>query len=108
MQAVPAPASDRVIERQLQIIIAQKPVERRPGFAAPATVTGNPVRLQARRDSAGGFDRLLIEASLFATLPIKALRPDRYKVPVGLASLLGRQPIERFKAGGKHALIRGR
>src|SRR5579859_3840005 len=106
MQAIPAAAGYGIIQRQLKIVVAEEPVESRPSFAAPASVSGYSVRLQTSRDGAGGFERLLIEASLLAILPIEALRTNRNEVPVGFASLHLQQPIQRFKADGNHAIIR--
>ena len=106
MQAVPATAGDGIIKRKLQIVVAEKPVESRPRFAAPTAVAGYAVRLQTSGNRAGGFKRLLIEAGLFATLAIEALRTDRNKVAVGFAALHFQQPIQRFQAGGNHAIIR--
>ena len=75
-----------IVERKLQIVVAQEPVESRPGFAAPAIVSGYAIRLQTGGHRARGFNRLLIEARLFATLAIKPLRADRHKVAVGLGN----------------------
>ncbi len=77
MQAVPATAGFGIVKRKLQIVVAQEPVESRPGFAAPAIVSGHAVSLQTGGHRAGGFNRLLIEASLFSALAIKPLRADR-------------------------------
>ena len=87
MQAVPAAAGDGIVKRKLQIVVAQEPVESRPGFAAPAAVASYAVRLQTRGDRAGGFNRLLIEAGFFSTLAIETLRPDGHKVAVDFAAL---------------------
>ena len=106
MQAVAAAAGDGIIKRKLQIVVAEEPVESRPGFAAPAAVTSYAVGLQTRRDRAGGFKRLLIEAGLLTTLAIEALRTDGHKVAVDFAALRFEQPIQRFETGGNHAIIR--
>src|ERR1700675_315746 len=45
MQAVAATAGRRVIQRNLEIVVAQKPVESRPGFVAPAMVSSHAVSL---------------------------------------------------------------
>src|ERR1700722_14870170 len=87
MQAVAAAAGDGIIERKLQIVVAEEPVEGRPGFVAPAAVSSNAVCLQARRNRTGSFKRLLIEAGLLATLAIETLRSNRYKVAVDFATL---------------------
>ncbi len=87
MQAVPAAASDGIIERKLQIVVAEEPVEGRPGFVAPAAVASYAIRLQTRRNRAGGFNRLLIEAGLFTILTVEALRTDRHEVAIDFALL---------------------
>jgi hypothetical protein len=73
MQSVPAAARDGIIKRKLQIVVAQKPVESRPGFVAPAVVAGYAVRFETRRYRASGLNRLLIEARFFTILVIEAL-----------------------------------
>ena len=45
MQAVPATAGFGIVKRKLQIVVAQEPVEGRPGFTAPAIVSGYAVSL---------------------------------------------------------------
>ena len=45
----------------MEIVIAEEPVERRPGFVPPAAVPGYAIGLQTRRDRARGFDGLLID-----------------------------------------------
>src|SRR6478752_1207340 len=105
MQAVPAAAGYGIIKRQLQVIVAEEPVECRPGLAAPATVTRYAVRLQARGNRSGRFEWLLIEARLMTVFRIKTLRADRNKVAVGIAPLHFQQPLQRFEACGNHAII---
>src|ERR1700704_4033309 len=104
MQAVPAAACDGVIQRKLQIIVTKEPVECRPGFAAPAVAAGYAISFETRRNRARSFNRLLIETGLFPTLAIKALRSDRHKVVVGLATLRFHQPLQRFETGGNHTI----
>src|SRR5438094_7942147 len=101
MQAVAATAGDGIIKRKLQIVVAEKPVERRPGFAAPAAVPRNTVRLQACGDSTSGLERLLIKAGLFTVLAIETLRTDRHKAALDCAPLRFRKPRQRSKPGRK-------
>src|ERR1039458_10782227 len=101
MKTVPATAGNGIIERKLQIVVAKKPVKSRPGSVAPAAVTGYAKRLQARRNSAGGFNRLLIEAGFFTALAIKALRADGHEVAVGFATLSFHKPIQGFQTDRK-------
>src|SRR5208282_478405 len=97
MKPIAAAASDAIIKRKLQIVFAKEPVERRPGFVSPATITSCAERLQTRRYGAGRFNRLLIEAGLFPALAIKALRPNRRKVAVCFAALRFSEPVQRFE-----------
>jgi hypothetical protein len=61
MQSVAAAARDRIVKRKLEIIIAKKPVEGRPGLAVPALVASYTERFKARRYGASSLDGLLIE-----------------------------------------------
>src|SRR5258705_8104772 len=105
MQPVAATAGYGIIQRKLQIVVAQKPVECRPSFVAPAAVASHSVRFETGRNRACSFNWLLIEARLFATFAIEPLRPNRYKVAVDFAVLCFQEPIERFEAGGNHTII---
>src|SRR5271157_1177329 len=106
MQSVPAAASDGVIKRDLQIVVAEKPIESRPRLTAPVAVTRDPVRFETCGNRAGGLNRLLIEARLFTTLVVKALRSDGHKEAAGFAMLCFHKPVERFEPGGNHAIVR--
>jgi len=108
MQAVPAAAGDGIIERKLQIVVAEKPVESGPCLNAPAFVATYPIRSETCRNGASGLNGLLIESRLCSALVIKALRSDRYKVVVGLAMLHCQEPIQRFQAGRDHMIVRTR
>src|SRR5580658_6308269 len=106
MKAIAAATGDGIVKRKLEIIVAKEPVESRPGFSAPALITRYTVGLQARGYGAGSLKRLLIEAGLFTALAIKTLRSDRHEVTVGFRALCFREPVQRFEAGGDHAIIR--
>src|SRR5271170_2227478 len=115
MKPVAAAAGDRIIKRNLEIVVAKEPVESRPGFTSPTTITRYAVGLQTRRYGAGSLERLLVETCLIATLTIEALRADRHKVAVafraagfraGFRALCFGQPVQRFEAGRDHAIIR--
>src|ERR1700686_2349800 len=108
MQADPAAPGDGIIKRKLQVIVAEEPVESRPCFGSPAALTSYAVSLQARRDRASRFKRLLIKAGFFTALAIETLRTDRHKVAVVFAPLQFEQPIERFEPRGQHTIIRAR
>src|ERR1700738_3166877 len=105
MQAVPAAPGDRIIKRQLQVIVAEEPVESRPGLGAPAALSSYPVSLQTSRDRTCRFKRLLIEAGLLTPLAVEALRTDGHKVGVDFTALRCRQPVQRFQAGRNHPII---
>src|SRR5580704_3261974 len=106
MKTVAASSGDAIIKRNLEVVAAKKPVECRPGFVSPAPVSGYAIGLQTRRHRTCGLQRLLVEASLFTSLAIETLRPDRHKVAVGLATLSFHKPIHGVESGGDHAIIR--
>src|SRR5579863_6157720 len=106
MQAVPTSAGCGVIQRQLQVVVAEEPIESRPRCTAPLDVTGYTVRLQASRNRACGFERLLIETRLLTTPAIEALRADRNKVTGGFTPLHFQQPVQGFQADGNHPVVR--
>ena len=64
MKSVSASARGCIVERHLQIVLAEKPAEDAMGFLAPVLVVRQPVCLKTGRDCGAGFDRLLIEARL--------------------------------------------
>src|SRR5579862_1555375 len=97
MQTIAAAAGYWVVKRKLQIIVAKEPVEGRPCLAPPVRVSSYSVCLQAGRNSAGGFNRLLIETRFFTTVGVKALRADRYKVASRFTLLLRQQPVQCLK-----------
>ena len=73
MQPIPASARSRIIQGELQIVVAEEPVESGPRFPLPAPVFGDAVGLQARRYRARGLDGLLVEAGFLSALVIKPL-----------------------------------
>ena len=87
VQAVPATASRRVIHGQIQVVAPAEPIEGPAGFFAPARVPGDSVRFEAGGHRGLGLDGLLIETGTLATLPIEAVRSDRYKMPTLLCAL---------------------
>src|SRR5271154_6865402 len=107
MKPVAAAAGDRIIKRNLEIVVAKEPVESRPGFLAPTTIAGYAVGLQTRRYGAGSLKWLLVETRLITILAIKTLRADRHKVAAGFRALHFGEPVQRFEARGDHAIIRG-
>src|SRR5277367_3986083 len=105
MKAVAASAGFGIVQWKLEVIGAQEPVESRPGLGAPAAVAGYAVSLQTCGNRAGGLDRLLIEAGLFATLAIETLGADGHEVAPDFVTLASHQPIQRFQTGRDHALV---
>ena len=106
MQAVPATAGFRIVERKLQIVIAQEPVESRPGLSAPAIVSRSrdrPVNKRTpRRRLQWVADRT---EPVHSPSAIKPLRADRHKVAVHRATLRFHKPIQRIESGGNHAFV---
>jgi hypothetical protein len=80
MQAIAASAGGGIVERDLQIVVAEEPIECAPRFLAPAILSRDAIGLQAGGDGGAGFDGLLIEAGLLGTLRIEAVRSDRDEV----------------------------
>src|SRR5947208_12990403 len=80
MQAVSASPRVGIVERNLQVVISQKPIEGSPRFFPPASLSRCKIGLQTCGNYCAGFDRLLIEASLFCFLRVEAVRSDGYEV----------------------------
>src|SRR5665811_844641 len=81
MQAVAATAAGRIVERQAQVLPTQEPLESGRRLAVPALVVGHRICLEASRNGGGGFERLLVEARLLATLLVPAVGTDRHEMP---------------------------
>ena len=76
MQTITAAACRRVIDRQVQVVPPQEPLEGTASFFMPSFFPGDPVSFQAGRDHRLGLYRLLIKAGAFAALRIKTVRTD--------------------------------
>ena len=68
MQTIAASAGRRVVDREVQVVAAEKPLEGAAGFPVPAFFSGDPVGFQAGRDHCLRLHWLLIEAGAFAAL----------------------------------------
>ena len=62
VQAIPATARCGIINRNLQVVPAQKPAEYPLCFFKPEAIFSEPENFKAGRDSRASFYRLLIEA----------------------------------------------
>ena len=106
MKTIATAAGAGVVQGGFQIVISQKPIERRPSLGVPTFISGGAIGFQACRDCRTCFQRLLIEPSFFARFAIEALRADRYKVSVHGAALLFLKPFQRLQAGREPFLVR--
>ena len=82
-----------IVERNLQIVLAQKPAEDALGFFKPLLSLRQPVGLQAGGDGGAGLDRLLIEARLLRALDKESAGTDGHKDLRVAAMLLGDKPF---------------
>ena len=73
MQAVSTSAGRVIVERDLQVVISQEPIEGGPRLFPPAAFSRSAISLQASRYDGTSFDRLLIEARLFRFPRIEAM-----------------------------------
>src|ERR1700722_4319592 len=105
MQTVAAAAGHGVIQRHLQIVVAEEPVKRDPGFLTPTFVSRDSIRHNAGGHRASGLDRLLIETSSLSILTIEALGTYRQKVVVCFTALDLRKPFQGFESGRNHAVV---
>ena len=105
MKAISAASGDCVVERDLQVVLSEKPAKGRPRFVEPELLAGDLVRLETGSDGRAGLDRLLIEARLLASLGIKTSGADGHEDMGIVAMLLGQQPAERLAPDLDHPLI---
>src|SRR5204863_5364161 len=99
MQTVSTSAGRVIVERDLQVVVSQEPIEGGPGLFPPTTFSGSAISLQASRHDGTCFDRLLIEARFFRFPRIEAMLPDRHKMTFYFATLNRPQPIQSSKSG---------
>ena len=68
-----------VIERDLEIVLADKPSESTPGFIKPVLFISQAISLKTRGDSRASLDGLLIKADFLARLRIESPGTDWHK-----------------------------
>src|SRR5260370_12595741 len=97
MQSVASSAGGGVVERNLQVVVAEEPVESCPRIFTPTALSRCAISLQARRNGGAGFDGLLVEAPFLRLLGVEALGADSNEVALHLAAPNRVQPIPCFK-----------
>src|SRR5260370_22908585 len=107
MQTVSTSARRAIVERDLQVVISQEPIEGGPRLFPPTAFSRSAISLQASRHHGTSFDRLLIEARLFRFPRIEAMLPDRPKMTFYFAALNRPHPIPRFQSGLHHLVLTG-
>src|SRR5580698_5575956 len=105
MEAVSATARPCVVNRRVQIVFAEKPLEDLVGFFQPATLLRQPVDLKTGRDRCACLQWLLIEARLLASFNKESVGPDRHEYLFVVAVLLGHKPLERIHSRLDHSLV---
>ena len=101
MQAIAAAAGGGIVKGNLQVVVAEEPVECGPGFFPPAALPCCAIGLEISRDRCAGFDGLLVEAGFFGFLRVEAVRADGDEMALGFTALNRGEPIERFESGSK-------
>ena len=104
MEAVAAAAGAGIIQRQAQIIAAEKPLERAARFRHPEHVAGGVIRLDAGGNGGLRLDGLLVELRAFLAAREKSVRADGPE-RAGIRSLNFDQPAQRFEAGSSSAAL---
>src|SRR5260370_23033816 len=105
MQSVASSAGGGVVERNLQIVVAEEPVEGCPRIFSPTALSRGAISLQARRNGGAGFDWLLVEAPFLPFLGVAAVRADLDEVGLHPPALHLGQPIQCFKTRRHHRLL---
>src|SRR5271154_5722398 len=102
MKTVFTATGSRVVKRNLQIVLAEKPAEGATCFLKPPLLVSYLVCQQTRRDGRAGLDRLLIEASLLVAFSEALPGAYRNEDVCIAAVLLGDQPFERLAPNFDH------
>ena len=105
MEPVSASARGCIVERYLQVVLAQEPLENTIGFFAPVFFVRQPVCLKASGDRGAGFDWLLIEAGSLRTLGECSTGANGHKNVAVTAVLDGYKPFERLDSRRDHSLV---
>ena len=95
MQAVIATAGRRIVQRLVEVVAAEEPLEGTPGLIEPEAIIGRLEGFDAGRYRGLRLDRLLVETGPRAAATIEPVRADRHEVAV--AGLLGHQPAQRLQ-----------
>src|SRR5260370_37701748 len=102
MQSVATSAGGGVVERNLQIVVAEEPVEGCPRIFSPTALSRGAISLQARRNGGAGFDGLLGEAPLLRFLGVAGRRADWDEVDLQLATVTLVPPNQCFNSSPVH------
>src|SRR5882724_13328191 len=105
MQAIPTTTRRRVVERQVQVVAAQKPIEGSFRLLMPELFARHAISFEAGRDRRLGFDGLLVETRPLAAAGVDLARSNRHKM-TRLRALNASQPAERIQPGFKNTLVR--
>src|SRR5579884_1633148 len=101
MKTISTASAAGIVQRGLQVVIPEEPIEGRPCLSQPTVICRGTIGFQTSRDGCASFDRLLIKASLVARLTVETERANRNKVAVHAATLLGYKPLEGLQTGGQ-------
>src|SRR5207248_10480345 len=82
MQTVSATTGGGIVQGNLQIIVAQEPVECRPSLFEPTIIPGCTISFETRGNSSPGFHRLLVKTRFLAFFAIEPFRPDGHKIVI--------------------------
>src|SRR5690242_10129821 len=102
MQSIPATAGAGVVQSNLQIVVTQEPIERRPCLFAPAVLSRHAISFQACRNDRASFERLLNEPRFLGLLGIDALRTNWCELTFVFAPLNRCQPMQGLEPGRFH------
>ena len=100
-QAVAASSRSIVIERNVQIISTQEPVEAAPGRLSPFLFAGDSVGLYTGFDHVFNLLRLLIESGPLAISRKPPVVTNGHEMPFGVALNLNK-PVQRTETSANH------
>src|SRR5256885_978507 len=102
VQTVSATTGGGIVQGNLQIIVAQEPVECRPSLFEPTIIPGCTISFETRGNSSTGFHRLLVKTRFLASLAIEPFRSDGHKMVILWRSLYFAQPIQSAEGRRYH------
>src|SRR5271157_219762 len=105
MKAIPASTCNCIIQRNLQIVLAEKPTEDSARFLKPLAFLRQPVHLKTGRNGCACLHWLLIEARLSIPFNEESVGSYRYKNLLIVTVLLGNQPLQRVHSSLNHSLV---